>query len=313
MKVALLLTGALRSIQKTIIYLQRNVLCTDAHVFACVQNDSQQTNEEWSDWFADQIGSKLISIQWFETNDQWLAIRESLINSMVVSDSVQNYLRTSGSMIEYCQLQMANQKMVQQEFAQQWQYDFVVRVRTDTIFCKPIDFRWLRWTEEDIQNRISKIKEKAPLATDKTIFIFFMTSLLSDDTIENISNFIGQSILLEPLPALTAASLLRYLHDGRYILTFRKNLLYIVRRNLFQLIPAIGSLYGLLTFPGIEPLYRWNAESHFQAACYNAAISIFDYITVLEDNSLYDYAEQRYFDSDFNITNPLLLYCLVRR
>ena len=52
MRTAVFYTGALRTIEKTIRFFQRNVLLgPDVHVFACVQNDSALSNQEWDEWF----------------------------------------------------------------------------------------------------------------------------------------------------------------------------------------------------------------------------------------------------------------------
>ena len=71
-------------------------------------------------------------------------------------------------------------------------------------------------------------------------------------------------------------------------------------------------MYGTLKSPHLENNWSWNAESQFQAACYNSGLTTFDYNTLYEDKSLYEYDEKRYFDSDYNPNNNAMLYCVVR-
>lgn len=314
MKVAVLFTGALRTIRKTLPFLKQNVLLNKETVmFACCQNDSDVPDTEWEQWLAEEIGTALLSFQWFQPSDpHWLSTRDRQLANMAIGASTQHYLQTSGSMIEYYQLQTAYTAMCAHEFTSHTKYEYVVRVRTDTIFAHPIDFHWLQWTEEEIAQRLDSIRAQQPDATDSRLLQYFMTSVIADDTIDNLANFTGCCHLgRSPEPALS--ELREYLLRGSYILTFRKNLLYIARRDLFYCIPALGSLYGLFTSPHTLPHFRWNAESQFQAACYHSNVAIFDYCTPLEDQSLYMYDEQRYFDTDFKIHNLLILFCLVRR
>ena len=100
-----------------------------------------------------------------------------------------------------------------------------------------------------------------------------------------------------------------YIKNGLYILTIRKNLLYILRRKNFSLIPSISNCYGSLNFFKNE--YWWNAESQFRSACAYSQLSIFDYSTGFEESSLYDYNPQKFFDESGNMKKEML-YCLIR-
>ena len=65
MRIAVFYTGALRTVEKTIRFFQRNVLLgPHVHVFACVQNDTTKSNEEWEAWFRDKMGPNLVSLVW---------------------------------------------------------------------------------------------------------------------------------------------------------------------------------------------------------------------------------------------------------
>ena len=67
-----------------------------------------------------------------------------------------------------------------------------------------------------------------------------------------------------------------------------------------------------MKYHGSELNYWWNAENQFDAICYHANITLYQSSTLLDANSICDYDEKRYFDSDYNIINPYITYCLVR-
>jgi hypothetical protein len=320
MKTAIILTGALRTIKKTIKYLKTNILLNDEyHVFACIQNDTQQTEAEWNTWLHSEIGHNIKNIQWFSpsTHQHLYTIRENAINIMNVSDRWKHYLKTSGSIIEYFQLYIAYQQLCHYEQINNIKYDYIIRTRTDVILTKPIDFHWLNWTDEEVEERLTKIKNELlthnmELSNTNTLK-HFMATIISDDFIENTKNILCSICPSSTftLPS-TASELNTFIKTGDYILTIRANNQYIVKRNKFYLIPSIGFMYGTLQSPYLDGNWWWNAESQFQAACYNSGLTVFDYNTIFEDKSLYEYDEKRYFDSDYNPTNPAMLYCVVR-
>lgn len=320
MKTAIILTGALRTIKKTIKYFKNNLLINDNyHVFACIQNDTQQSESEWTTWLQSEIGPNLKNIEWFSPSSypHLFTIREKAINILNISDRLKNYLRSSGSIIEYFQLYLAYQLLCQFEQSNNIIYDYIIRTRTDVILNKPIDFHWLNWSDEQIETRLSRIKNELSLsnieANDTNILNYFMSTIISDDFIENIKNILcfKNSSLTFTLPN-TTAELNTFIKSGDFILTIRTNNQYIVKRDRFYLIPSLGFMYGTLKSPYLDNNWSWNAESQFQAACYNSGLTVFDYNTLYEDKSLYEYDEKRYFDSDYNPNNNAMLYCVVR-
>jgi len=83
MRLAVLFTGALRTIKKTMRYFKQNVLLSpDVCVFACIQNDTSQPNSEWETWLREQMGANLKAIHWFrlDTHPEWVKQRELLIS-----------------------------------------------------------------------------------------------------------------------------------------------------------------------------------------------------------------------------------------
>jgi len=325
MKIAVLFTGALRTVKKTMRYLRQHILLhSDVHVFACLQNLSSDTTEDWNTWLQTVLGIHCISITWIDQDifAQWEPQREQMLRSMAISQEWKNYLRNSGSMIEYLQLQHAYLAMCNHEQLLNFKYDYVIRARTDTVIAKPLDFHWLRWTDVEVEQRMEVIRQKL-MEEDmdsgpKNVFSYFMSTLLSDDVIPNLKKLLiaylpSQSASKQDVPS-TPHQLNKYLRKGKYILTIRKNLVYIVRRSDFHMIPALGSLYGTFRSPHSDHCW-FNAECQFQGACYHAGLTSHEYSSAFEELPIEQresWKESDYFDKDFNCLHSDMLYCVVR-
>ena len=319
MKVAVLFTGALRTIKKTMRYFKQNVLLNqDVDVFACLQNDTSMSNSEWESWIREEMGDHLKLITWFSPDDHqdWISLRDKLISHLNLIEHWKNYIKNSGSIIEYYQLYLSYLKMCSYEDTHQ-RYKYIIRVRTDTIFAQPVDFHWINWSDSEVEERIQKINNELTLSnievTPKNTLTYFMTTLISDKLIPNMQNITTRYIPNQygVIPS-SVTELNQYVKTGAYILVIRANNLYVVSREFFNLIPTLSFMYGFLKSPHNDE-YWYNAENQFQSACYFSGLAVFDYNTLFEDKSLYEYDEKRYFDLNFNIMNPAMLYCLVRR
>jgi hypothetical protein len=319
MKRAVLYTGALRTIEKAIRFFKDHVLLDkDIHVFACIQNDTGKSNEEWTQWIQGQMGDNLKQIQWFSKRDPtWWSLQECLVNDLVISDRWKNYLKTSGSMIEYYQMFFAYKQLNKFEEVHEFRYDYILRCRTDAIFAKPIDFHWLSWDESYIEQRIEHIKSglmsKYGEVTPSTLFTYFMNTLLHETTLENIPNIMAELVPGPDFtPPSTASEYKSYLNEGKYILSIRKNVQYIVRRNLFHIQPSLGVTYGLWRRPGDQNPNWFDAESQFEAINWHAGLTLLSYDTALEDSSLYNYSTETFFKEDGSLKHASMLYCIIR-
>jgi len=316
MKVAVMYTGSLRTIRKTMRFFKQNVLLNkDVHVFACVQNDTDLTDSQQECWIAEELGEHLTHIQWFTISSYWVQSRNVNLDSMPICENTRHYLKTSGSMIEYYQLQLAYIKMMHFERQHSFTYDYLIRLRTDTIYAKPVDFHWLNWSNQEVEVRVEHIRNALVEAkfdpSPYNLLHYFMSTIISDDLIPNLGNITTKTIVnRDGLPNIETLN--EYIKHGSYILTLRNNLLYIVKRDFFYVIPCLGTFYGYLQHPNSDPVYWWNAESQFEAACYHSNLNVHDYSTVFDERSLYEYEKQRYFDAEYNVLNPTMLYCLVR-
>ena len=110
-KIAIIYTGEVRTIEKTMKYFKQNVLLNEnVHVFAILQSN----NIDYFDNFVkNQVGNNLKSLNWLNKNDNtWINTREELLRTMYTSLAWKDYLRNSGSMIEYYQMYLAFNKII---------------------------------------------------------------------------------------------------------------------------------------------------------------------------------------------------------
>lgn len=306
LKIAVLYTGLLRTFDKTISYFKTNIIETNHNmghqvdVFACIHDANHELVTEQ---LFHELGSHLVKLSWFNPQDLlFQQVQNMLLNNMYISDPWKQYLRTSGSMIEYYQLYSANLQMVKKEQIEHFHYDYVIRCRPDVVITKPIDFSWLSLSLNDLRLRVKNL-------TVNEIHHFFNTLIDPTRTIgERDVTECHNSQLLNSLT--TYESLLDFLKNGRYILTLRKNVVYIVKRQFFYPIASLGVTYGLTQ--QLDNDYWFNAESQLQNTCLNNNLVIFDSTTFLEDNSLYHYETSNYFDSNGDLKDNNCLFFICR-
>jgi hypothetical protein len=237
MRIAVLYTGALRTIKGTIEFFKKNVLNANPNntvdVFATIQNDSQTSDEEWEKYITHHLQTNLKSLTWFDKNSTaWTTLRDNLLTPMQISDRWKDYLRTSGSMIEYYQMSKSYEAMEQAEAvnvctahigaplssftsvaeavasAPPSRYDYIIRCRTDTVIAKPIDFNWLELTSADIISRLYQVRKHIELSEDqkdheentkKIIKCFFNTlyhpDMAGDEWLSRHKDFTYHSVL----------------------------------------------------------------------------------------------------------------------
>jgi hypothetical protein len=168
-------------------------------VFACIQNDTATPNLEWESWIRDALGNHLKILTWFSIDEHrdWASLRDKLISHLNLAECWKNYITTSGSMIEYYQLYLAYLKMCSYEDTHQ-RYKYIIRVRTDTIFAKPIDFHWLLLSDSEVEERIRAINcaliQSNIEVTPQNTLSYFMSTIISDSLIPNIQNILTRYI-----------------------------------------------------------------------------------------------------------------------
>jgi len=328
LNIAVFYTGQLRSYKKCIQYLKKNILLHDnVHIFATLElkqtgteTEMEIEREKHETVLKTHLSSHLKSLVWFNNNDEtFINNRNKLIENCHINynnknvyldnlnSSFKDYLKNSGTITELFQYYISYNEMKQYEEKNNFNYDYIVRVRTDIILCKEIDFSFLQLTDKDIENRILKIKETL-FPQDETIYenqrinnkyiSLIMNSLLDENRIYlqnvNCTSFINN---LEFNNIFTFQDLNNYIKNGNYILTIRKNLFFLIKRNIFNSIHDLCLNYGTIHFETTDNLnmYFWDAETQFEKYLQNKQINKFDSTHLFEDQSLYQYDKKKYF------------------
>ena len=316
MKVAVIYTGMVRTMQDTISYFKKNILLTDnVHVFAVVQSD---TPDETQNYLEKSLGNHLKSLLFFKNNnDEWITIRETLLTNMTLDDSWKHYLRTSGSMIEYYQLYLASRLISEYESLHNIRYNYVIRNRTDIIYTKPLDFSWLLLTEEIIEEKLANV-DINNVAEKISATINFMNRLMGDRNFENgicrCFNYetdpLFNKIIFCDSHETMSKNLLYYILHGRYTLVLRDNLYYVMNRDYLEDLALLGITYGELKS---DDDYWFNAEEQYRSVMKKNNITIFDSVTKVEVESLYNYDDKNYFDEQGNLLDNDTLFFIKRK
>ena len=325
-KIAVIYTGEARTIETTIKYFRENVLINNNfHVFATLQSD----NIEYFDKFVkDNIGDNLKHITWLNKNDaKWNIIRDELLNKMVlVEDRWKNYLRNSGSMIEYYQMYLAYKNIEEYENANGIEYNYIMRIRCDVILTQPIYFDWDDYSIDIVKEFLDDIKNEKQLETIVTreVFITFMNSFhhknrmlckkitygdhQHSDHFKQILSLIDESSDNKEEEFVKAVH--NYLLKGNYIVTLRKNIIYFMKRHLFKNIAELGVTYGTRIMH--DNPYWFNAETQLELILIENGIDIYETVSNLEGESLYSYQENNYFENNQLKKTPDCLFFIKR-
>jgi len=312
-KIAIIYTGEVRTIEKTMQYFKENVIINDNyHVFAVLQTN----NIEYFDSFVkNNIGENLKSINWFNNDEEWFNLRENLLSRMTsVEDQWKNYLRTSGSMVEYYQMYLAYKNIEEYEKMNNFEYDYIMRIRCDVILTHPIYFDWDSFTIDSVKSLLCEIKEINGSESIKSFDVIniFMNSFYHKNRIlcknitlsNNISSNQINNILItnegdneENTEDIFVKKVLDYLLNGNYAITLRKNQIYFMKRRIFTKISNLGITYGV-EHKMENNDYWFNAESQLDQIFIENGIDVFESTTNLEGHSLYSYNENNYFENN---------------
>jgi hypothetical protein len=319
-KIAILYTGEFRTIEKTIELFKQNVLINDNyHVFAVIQDNN---NENIEQIVKKTIKNNLKTYINFDKNDNiWINIRENLLNDMNTNEGWKNYLRNSGSMIEYYQMYLAYNSMSKYEKDTNTEYEFVIRFRTDTILKDKLNFDWLQYNDDTIKNILYKIKDKYNL--DKIMSIealnIFFNTFYNEKRIDytpipdcDITNSTLNKLLNEKSEEQFVSRICEYIKNGDYIISFRINIIYFIKRRLMEKIHLLGINYGKYVYEKHKDNYWVNAECQFRQICLQNNIDFYSSTTKLEDMSLYEYNKNNYFDETNNFIENNYSFFIMR-
>jgi hypothetical protein len=287
MLVAVLYTGQVRTMNNTINYIQNVVRNKDSHLFGVIQADDGNF-EHYSSLIHEKINDSVKSLISYDKG-AYIPLREELLNNMHIEGNGEfwkNYLRNSGSMIEYNQLYLAFNEMKKYEELNNIRYDYVIRLRTDVVITRTIDFSWLTLTEEQVESKVNRLKEIYP--------DYSVSRLMNNLLCEERRSFVNRSDL-----SVEVSDIIDYIKNGRYIISLRKNVFYIVKRELVDDFIDIGIKYGSIKDYAYDNWF--DAESQLELFLKRANITYFDSVTEVEGDSLYKYYVCNYFDQEGNL------------
>lgn len=304
MKVAIIYTGEIRTIEKVYKKFKENCLWNPLyHVYAVLQNENKEIEEK----IKEEFGEQLKYFTWFNKYDgTFHSLKECLVNNMKIGDNWKQYLAyNSGSMIEYYQMFMAYLAIVKYEQEIKEKYDYIVRIRCDCMIVGKLDLNCMNLSKEElyklycsieIENKEAKINmlinslidsNRWRYTSDTTIYNNYFSKLESFDDVYN------------------------YYKQGKFLLTFRKNIFYLIKREYFYSIASLGVTYG--TYIDFSNDYWFDAESQLKTCCLFNEIDYYSSETEFEGASLYKYNTNNYFDENGELKNREdLLFFLVR-
>lgn len=325
MKIAIIYTGEIRTIRKAIYYFKKNCLLNENyHVFSVLQNNG----EEIADFVREQIGDNLKSLEMFDKNDStWYWLRRRLAYNFTIQDSWKEYLTNSGSIIEYIQLYLAYFPLIKKEIDENFKYDYVIRIRCDCVITRPLNFDWVNYNKDDVKKIITNIMSYhniAKLNDENTmnILMYFFGSLFDNErykvstlrkNTELCSNKVLKLLKVED-EDLFIDNFYKYFQKGKYMIAFRYNNIFCIKREYFAPISSIGVCFGLNNVK-TDDIWFFNSESQLSSRCIENNIDFYSTVTVKEDKSLYEYNPNDYFEEDGTtlLQNDDVYYFLLRR
>jgi len=321
-KIAIIYTGESRTIETTIQTFKEHILLNENyHVFAVVQSSNSELTEKIVRM---HMENNLKSYENFNKDDFcWNVIQHNLLNIIKTNHFWYEYLKyKSGSMIEYYQMYLAYQKIVDYEYKENFKYDYVIRIRCDVIITHPIYFDWDSFDESYIKQcfeEIQKQKNYENLINPDALIIFmnsiffknriYCTTKIENNCIISSDNF---KIFLQTNNEKIFFSMLKeYLNKGKFIITLRQNVLFFIKRKYMTFIAPLGITYGMYKYKNDE--YWFNAENQLKQICIENDVDIFNSYTTLEEDSLYKYDENNYYKDGELIKNNNVLFFIKRR
>jgi hypothetical protein len=334
-RIAVIYTGEPRTITTVIDHFVKNVLTNkNVHVFSVLETGKY---EEIEKLLLEKMGEHIKSISWFTKIEfAWNILKNSMLQNMQIEDRWKRYLADSGSMIEYYQLYMAQNKVLEYENREGIKYDYILRIRPDTVITRPINFNFLNMDADTILQRLGLISGKTGdtcLHSKKNITIF-MNSLIDERRMncENIdNNYENDNYICALLEknnddfswlqnqretddlsnTIIANKLHNFIKNGNYVLTFRVNVIYFMNRKYFDNISQLGIKYGTYNLTK-ESYYWFNSESQFQSSCIQNELHIFNTHRELEGRSICSYEPEQYYDANGQLLDTNVFFFIKR-
>ena len=188
--IAILYTGQVRTLLKTIEAFHNNVIRPNIHhtihIYTCLEHpesnnktEIQQYKQEVEQLFHDQFQNHLISMTWISSKDPLCKfIREKTVENMPVSDLWKDYLcNRSGSITEYYQLYKGYEQIENYSNQHQIKYDFFIRTRCDIMIPQPFDLNTFQYSIDEITKRFQTIQQAFPYISNAHVIALYLTTI----------------------------------------------------------------------------------------------------------------------------------------
>ncbi len=332
-KIAIFYTGEPRTIFKTIKYFKNIVLKNDNyHVFAVLQKTNNY--QDIKKLIFDNFNNNLKKLEWFIKDDEeWIQKRDYIVNKIErMEDRWKNYIRDSGSIIEYYQMYLAYKNMENYEKENNIKYDYIFKIRCDNIITQSIHFDWIDYDKEFIKNYLYEIKNKFNIDSiiNYKLISIFMNTIYHFNRLNSVENYtIANFKWVKPNYMMTDElkrilninneddflnEFYEYFKNEKYCFIFRTNNIYFMNRTHFHPIHILYENYAQIRFDDNEDHYWFNAESQFVKCLKINNIDVFDSCTQIEEKSLYEYNNQNYFNEneELKLNDPNILFFICR-
>ena len=192
LQIAILFTGQIRTLLKTIENFKKNVLTPNIehiiHIYTCLEypeiDNPSITNsyqQEIQALFHNQFGKHIFTtpIQWISSKDAICRfIRDKIVQSLTIHDHWKDYLgNRSGSITEYYQLYKGFEQIEQYESQTNTKYDFFIRTRCDISIPHPLQFTNFQYTIPQIIERFSYFQQTFPQYSVAHCIAIYLTSI----------------------------------------------------------------------------------------------------------------------------------------
>ncbi len=301
MRIAILITGSVRKLDLVINMLKKYYFpYHEYHLFCNIDCRNKKDRKK---------AGKLEELKELRKLKYYIYGQHSsyITTDIGLRDSLKPYnaqLSSGGSVHQFYQLLEAYKCMENHELANKFRYDYVMRLRTDSTFTMPMDFKWLEWDVNEIEERLQILRKH----TDQ-VFCCFMTTLpfkkeLLPHAVTGVRDFNDP---VKPKD-LSAEEVYDYLHNGRYCNTHRLDVVYFMKRELFTPLPVLLSHgYGST---GQYKYWKWDAEGQFLHSLHMCNLDVYSYHSQLEEDALclQQSIPNKYYELDGSPKDPRMLF-----
>lgn len=300
MKIAILFTGAYRTLDRTHIFIRKQLLePNDATSFIfCQTNKSNDEfyilmKQRWGPYFGSSVAVESTRTSEYNNLLKYLletkpAISEQEMNKFGFT---QHYFSSGGAILEYFQFLKVYQMMLEYERIHDVHFDIIIRSRLDVVLNEPLligsffehcNEPLLNNYGEEIYIRSLGNEHIARLISQKKIKSYhYFDSFPSNDSNSNENH----------LPSNDPNEIMKKIHTKDYLWTFYCNWLWIGKRHVMD------KLYPLVFFYGsydVNKFHNFNPEIQYYEYCKNHNIELLYFCTEY-DFQLFQFQQKTFY------------------